>query len=61
MLMEVTCRCGWSARGSERDVIRDITAHAKSDHDLVMTPADVRAIWRQVDEPEPRRPASGGS
>ena len=50
MLMQVTCRCGWSVRGSEADVIRRITAHAKAEHDLDMTPADVRAIWKTVDE-----------
>lgn len=51
MLFEVTCRCGWTARGSEAEVVRDITQHAKSEHDLDMSPADVRAIWRRVEEP----------
>ena len=60
MLMEVTCRCGWSTRGSEADVIATITQHAKTEHDLDMTPADVRKIWRSVDEGlGPQRQHSG--
>ena len=48
MLMEVTCRCGWSTRGSEAEVIANITTHARAEHDLKMTPDDVRRIWRRV-------------
>lgn len=59
--MEVTCRCGYTTRGSQAEVIREITAHAKADHALVMTPADVRAIWREVEEPAPGVPAGGES
>jgi len=59
MLMEVTCRCGWSTRGSKAEVIASIQAHAKADHDLTLTPRDVRAVWRVVEESppagEPRR------
>jgi len=59
-LMEVTCRCGWTTRGSESQVIRRIQAHAKTDHDLVMTPANVRAVWRVVeDEAPPSLPRRG--
>ncbi|MDQ6774112.1 MAG: DUF1059 domain-containing protein [Candidatus Dormibacteraeota bacterium] len=50
MLMEVTCRCGWSTRGSEAEVISGIQVHAKADHNLILTPADVRAVWRVVGE-----------
>ena len=50
MLMEVTCRCGWSTRGPEADVIAGIQAHAKADHNLTLTPDDVKAVWRVVDE-----------
>jgi predicted small metal-binding protein len=57
MLMEVTCRCGWTARGSEGQVIRSIQAHAREDHNLAMTPDDVRAIWRVIDD-EPATPPS---
>ncbi len=53
MLMEVTCRCGWSTRGSESEVIAGIQAHAKAEHDVKLTLADVRTIWRVVDESPP--------
>jgi predicted small metal-binding protein len=52
-LMEVTCRCGWSIRGSEAEVISGIQAHAKVDHNVDLTPADVRARWRVVDDGPP--------
>lgn len=51
-LMEVTCRCGWTTRGTERQVISGIQVHARSDHDLTLTDEDVRAMWRVV-EPGP--------
>jgi predicted small metal-binding protein len=51
--MEVTCRCGWTSRGSERQVIERIRSHARADHALEMSPDDVRAIWRIVDEAPP--------
>lgn len=60
MLMEVTCRCGWSTRGSEADVIATITEHAKAEHDLDMTPADVRKIWRSVDDDPGTQPQHNG-
>jgi hypothetical protein len=50
MLMEVTCRCGWITRGSKAEVIRNIQAHGKSEHQLDVTPAQVRAIWRIVED-----------
>ena len=48
-LMEVTCRCGYVARGSERVVIQTIQVHARAEHALDLTPADVRAVWRAVE------------
>jgi predicted small metal-binding protein len=60
MLMEVTCRCGWTTRGSESQVIRGIQAHAKADHDLALTPDDVRAVWRVVDDEAPPGPVRRG-
>ena len=50
MLMEVTCRCGWSTRGSKSEVITNIQAHARADHNVELTAKDVRAIWRVVDD-----------
>ena len=48
MLMEVTCRCGWSTRGSDTDVIASIQSHAKAEHDIELSAEDVRAVWRVV-------------
>lgn len=53
MLLEVTCRCGWSTRGSRTEVIRNVQAHAQSAHNLDITPAEIRAIWRLVPETPP--------
>jgi predicted small metal-binding protein len=52
-LMEVTCRCGYTARGSESEVIRTIQAHAKTDHATDLTPDDIRAVWRVVEDGAP--------
>ncbi len=46
MLMEVTCRCGWTTRGSRSEVIANIQAHGRAEHQREITPAEVRAIWR---------------
>jgi predicted small metal-binding protein len=50
MLMEVTCRCGWSTRGSRAEVIRLIQAHARAEHQIEVTPQEIRAIWRTVED-----------
>lgn len=44
--MEVTCRCGYTTRGTKAQVIADIRAHGRSAHQIEVTPAEVRAIWR---------------
>jgi hypothetical protein len=60
MLMEVTCRCGWSTRGSKSAVIRTVQTHAKSAHNLAVSPQEIRAVWRIVeDEPPKGRRRSG--
>jgi predicted small metal-binding protein len=48
MLMEVTCRCGWTVRGTEDDVIAQ--AHGRETHGIETTADEVRAIWRPVSE-----------
>jgi len=42
--MEVTCRCGWTTRGTKAQVVANVQAHGQTD----LTPAEVRAIWRAV-------------
>jgi Protein of unknown function (DUF1059) len=48
MLMEVTCRCGWTTRGTKAQVVATVQAHGRSAHQTDLTPAEVRAIWRAV-------------
>jgi predicted small metal-binding protein len=54
MLMEVTCRCGWMIRGSQDDVIAGLQEHARSAHDRELGADEVRAVWREVEEPATR-------
>ncbi|TMG62309.1 MAG: DUF1059 domain-containing protein [Chloroflexi bacterium] len=51
MLMEVTCRCGYVMRGSKSELIEKVREHGRSAHQLEVTPAQVRALWRMVDDP----------
>ena len=59
MQMEVTCRCGYTTRGTKSQVIADIQAHGKSAHQVDVTPAEIRAIWRTV--PDPATTTRGGA
>jgi hypothetical protein len=49
--MEVTCRCGYVMRGSKSELIRMVQEHGRSAHQLEVTPAQVRALWRMIDDP----------
>lgn len=51
MLMEVTCRCGWTTRGSKSEIIAMVQEHGRTAHQREITPAEVRAIWRMADVP----------
>ncbi|HEV2217287.1 MAG TPA: DUF1059 domain-containing protein [Candidatus Dormibacteraeota bacterium] len=48
MQMEVTCRCGWTTRGTKAQVVANVQEHGRSAHQTELTSADVRAIWRAV-------------
>jgi predicted small metal-binding protein len=50
MLFEVTCRCGWTCRGTEDEVIARVQAHGRETHGIESTADEVRAIWRPVPE-----------
>ena len=54
MQMEVTCRCGWITRGTKSGVIKAIQEHAQAEHNLEVTPAQIRAIWRVVEDEAPQ-------
>jgi len=55
VLMEVTCRCGWTTRGSRSEVVSKIQEHGRSEHQQEITPAQVRAIWRIVEDDGPKK------
>jgi len=41
VLMEVTCRCGWTTRGSKSEIIGMVQEHGRTAHQQEITPADV--------------------
>ncbi len=43
MLLEVTCPCGWQARGTEDEVVDQLTLHAWEDHHVRKTRAEILA------------------
>ncbi len=55
--MEVTCRCGWTTRGTKSQIIANVQAHGRSAHQTELKPAEIRAIWRVV----PDQPARSGA
>jgi len=43
MLLEVTCLCGWQARGTEDEVVQLLTEHAWVDHQVRKTREEILA------------------
>ena len=48
MLFEVTCRCGWTCRGSADEVIAQVQEHGRITHGIETTADEVRATWHAV-------------
>lgn len=48
MLKEVTCQCGWQARGTEHQVIAQVIEHGRAAHGQELTAEEVMAIWYDV-------------
>jgi len=48
-MMEGTFRCGWITRGTRSQVISNVQAHCRTEHQQAITPAEFRAIWRTVE------------
>ena len=44
MLYEVTCMCGFQARGAEDDIVDQIQAHGAADHGSVSTREQIMAM-----------------
>jgi predicted small metal-binding protein len=43
MLKEVTCLCGWVARGTDDEVVEQLTLHAWEDHGVRKTREEILA------------------
>jgi predicted small metal-binding protein len=43
MLKEVTCLCGWVARGTDDEVVDELTRHAWEDHGVRKTREEILA------------------
>jgi hypothetical protein len=48
MLKQVVCDCGWSARGSDEQLIEAAQRHGREAHDMVPTPEQVLAVAAPV-------------
>jgi hypothetical protein len=44
MLKQIICDCGWSARGTEEDLVAAAQQHGREAHDMVPTPEQVLAV-----------------
>lgn len=53
MLLEVTCMCGFQARGSEDDVVDQIQVHGAADHGSASTREQILAMAVPVHGPAP--------
>jgi predicted small metal-binding protein len=49
MLLEVTCTCGWVVRGTEDEIVEQLTDHAWADHNVRLTREAILAGAQQVD------------
>jgi len=47
--LEVTCDCGWTARGPEEDLVPRIQEHARDAHGLEVTREQALAQARPAD------------
>jgi predicted small metal-binding protein len=47
--LEVTCECGWTARGPEEDLVPRIQEHARDAHGLEVTREQALAQARPAD------------
>ena len=49
MQYEVKCDCGWSAKGTQEELIPQIQAHGKEVHGMDVTPDQAIAQLKPVD------------
>jgi predicted small metal-binding protein len=51
MLMEVTCMCGFQARGTEDEVVEQIQAHGRGEHGQMSSREQILAMAVPYDPP----------
>lgn len=49
MLKQATCECGWSATGTEEELIPLVQQHGREVHGLEVTPEQVVALLKPVE------------
>lgn len=52
MIKQIVCDCGWSARGTEAELVAAAQAHGREAHDMVPTREQVLAVATPVDDDE---------
>ena len=50
MIKQIVCDCGWSARGTEEELIVAAQAHGRDAHDMVPTREQVLAVATPLNE-----------
>lgn len=50
MMLEVTCFCGFQARGTEDEVVEQIQAHGLADHGQMSSPEAILALAEPLGE-----------
>jgi predicted small metal-binding protein len=56
MIKQILCDCGWSARGTEEELVLAAQRHGHEAHDIVPTPEQVLATATPVSDTD----TSGG-
>jgi predicted small metal-binding protein len=50
MIKQIVCDCGWTARGTEDELVEAAQAHGREAHDMVPTREQVLAVATPVAE-----------
>ena len=52
MIKQIVCDCGWSARGTEDELVAAAQAHGREAHEMVPTREQVLAVATPIVEPD---------
>ena len=50
MIKQIVCDCGWTARGTEDELVEAAQAHGREAHDMVPTREQVLAVATPLSE-----------